>query len=61
MIITAMQDLQQRSAQQLRMVMGLGEPSRPDPGTEFRLAGMDDRSDLLIIDRLMLKIRIGPA
>ena len=61
MIVAAMQDLQQRTAQQLGMVVGLGEPSRPDPGTEFRLARMLDRRDLKLTDRLMLEIGIGPA
>lgn len=61
MIITAMQDLQQRPTQQLRMMVGLREPARAYPGTESGLAGMRNSGNVKIAYRLVSSIRIGAA
>ena len=61
MIITAMQDLQQRTAEQLRVIMGLREPAGSYPRSEFRLTRMGDWGDMKITYGLVLTIRIGAA
>jgi len=61
MIITAMQDLQQGTAEELWMMMGLCEPPRSYSGTKFRLAGMGDRWNVKITNGLVLPITIRAA
>ena len=61
MIITAMQDLEQSATQQLRMMVGLREPAGSYPGAESGLAGMRNRRNVKIADRLVFTIRIGAA
>jgi|GEM_PF-1264576 len=46
---------------QLRVFVRLREPPRPHACTELRLAGVRDRSDLDVADRLVLDVRVRAA
>jgi hypothetical protein len=61
MLVAPVQDLQQRAADQLGVLVGLDEPARADPRAELRLAGVVDRLDLTLADRLVLYVGIAAA
>ena len=59
--VTAVQDLQQRAAEQLGVLVGLHEPARAHARTELGLAGVPDRLDGHVLDGPVLDVRVAAA
>ena len=59
--VAAVQDLEQRAAQQLGVLVGLHEPARPDPGAQLGLAGVQHRLGRHVADRLVLDVGVAAA
>ena len=59
--VAAVQDLQQRAADQLGVLVGLHEPARPHPRTELGLARVQHRLDLDVADRPVLDVGVAAA
>ena len=60
-LVAAVQDLQQRPADQLGVGVGLGEEARPHPRAEHGRPGVRHRVDRDVGHRLVLDVRVGAA
>src|SRR5512144_971148 len=60
MRVAAMEDLQQRPAPELRMLVGLHEPAWSDTGPQPGTPGVPDRLDRALVHRPVLDVRVRP-
>ena len=58
--VPAVQDREQGPAEQLRVLVGLGEPTGSHPGPEPGHPGVRHRPDLDLADRAVLDVGVGP-